>query len=216
MSEMDSREHWERVYRQKTEYAVSWYRPHLETSLAWIEELAGGRDAAIIDIGGGASTLVDDLLARGYTQLSVLDVAQGALEKARKRLGAAAEQVAWIEGDIRRTELAESSCDVWHDRAAFHFLTDSNDRLTYIRQVRRAVKPGGVVILSTFGTAGPQKCSGLHVARYGPAELVREFGSEFRLLNSLTEMHRTPLGTEQQFLYCSFRIERDRQRPSDQ
>lgn len=208
---MDAREHWERVYEEKPENAVSWYRPHLETSLALIEKLAEGRDAAIIDIGGGASTLVDDLLARGYTRLTVLDIAQGALERARKRLGPAAERVRWIAGDVRSIELAESSCDLWHDRAAFHFLTDSGDRHAYIRQVRRAMKPGGVVIVSTFGASGPKKCSGLDVARYEPAVLAREFGSGFRLLSSMNEVHRTPLGAEQEFVYCSFRAEQDRQ-----
>lgn len=211
---MDAREHWERVYWQKPETAVSWYRPHLETSLALIEELACGRDAAIIDIGGGASTLVDDLLARGYTRLTVLDVAPAALEKARKRLGSAAEHVQWITGDIRQIELTESSCDLWHDRAAFHFLNSSDDRLAYIRQAKRAVKPGGVLIVSAFGAAGPKQCSGLDVTRYEPADLAHEFGAEFRLLNSMTEVHRTPLGAEQQFIYCAFRAKRERQQPA--
>ncbi len=204
---MDARDHWERIHRQKSDNAVSWYRAHLATSLALIEETVSGRDAAIIDVGGGASTLVDDLLARGYTHLTVLDVAPTALEKARGRLGAAAEQIQWITGDIRQLEFAEASYDLWHDRAAFHFLTDDGDRTTYIRQVQWAVKPGGVVVISTFGAAGPEKCSGLDVVRYEPASMEREFGSGFRLLNSMTEVHRTPLGTEQQFLYCSFRVE---------
>jgi len=213
---MDAREYWERVYEEKSENAVSWYRPHLETSLDWIEELAGGRDATIIDAGGGTSTLVDDLLARGYTRLTVLDIAPAALEKARKRLGRAAEQVRWVAGDIRRIELAESSCDLWHDRAMFHFLCGSDDRRAYVRQVKRAMKPDGVVIIGTFGAAGPRKCSSLDVARYEPAGLASELGPGFQLLNSAIELHRTPLGVEQQFVYCAFRAARHRQQPANQ
>ena len=202
---MDARAHWERMYTEKAADAVSWYRPHLERSLALIEAAAPERSAEILDVGGGQATLVDDLLARGYERVTVLDISQAALEATGKRLGAAAERVTWLVADIRTVELAEGAYDVWHDRAVFHFLTEPRDREAYVRQVERALRRGGHVMVSTFGPEGPLKCSGLDVVRYDAERLHAEFGAEFELVGSSTELHETPFGTVQQFLCCHLR-----------
>ena len=203
---MDVKTHWEKVYTTKAPESVSWYRAHLETSLALIER-AVARSSSIIDIGGGESTLVDDLLLRGYKNLTVLDVSQTAIEVTKKRLGSTAEQVRWLVGDIVEIELEPHAYDLWHDRAVFHFLTSPERRLAYVRQVTRAVKPGGHVIVSTFGPEGPTKCNGLAVMRYDAESLHGEFGGGFRLVESSQELHQTPFGTTQQFLYCYCRLE---------
>ncbi|MDY0962047.1 class I SAM-dependent methyltransferase [Massilia sp. CFBP9026] len=204
---MDQRLHWETVYRTKAPDAVSWYAPHLDTSLALIERSAGAPSAAVIDVGGGEATLVDDLLARGYTDVSVLDISAEAVRVARERLGAQAGQAQWLVGDITRAELPERRYDVWHDRAVFHFLLEPAHRAAYVRQVARAMRPGGSVIVATFGPEGPTKCSGLDIVRYDAKGLHDEFGPAFRLVESRTELHRTPFGTTQQFMYCFCRVE---------
>jgi len=199
--------HWEKIYREKAPDAVSWYCPHLETSLALIEKVVPGRRASIIDVGGGESTLVDDLLAHGYQNITVLDVSQTAIDVTKRRLGSAAEGVQWVTADIVEDQLAPNAYDVWHDRAVFHFLTTLDQRVAYVRQVARAVRPGGHVIVSTFGLDGPTRCSGLEVVRYDADSLHAEFGVRFRLLDSIKELHNTPFGTTQQFLYCLCRVE---------
>jgi SAM-dependent methyltransferase len=204
---MDARSHWENVYVSKAPDAVSWYRPHLETSLELIEKVAKAHSTSIIDVGGGESTLVDDLLAHEYSNLSVLDVSPTAIDVTKRRLGHAAERVHWIIGDITNAELSPSAYDLWHDRAVFHFLRSVNERAAYVRQVAKAVRPGGHVLVSTFGPEGPTKCSGLEVVRYDAQSLHPEFGVHFRLLESLKELHKTPFGTTQQFLYCLCRVE---------
>jgi len=204
---MNPEAHWEAVFRTKAPDAVSWYRPHLEVSLNLIERHAPERSASIIDVGAGESSLVDDLLARGYNQLTILDVSQTAIEITKKRLGPAAERVSWIVGDVTQVPLASGSFDVWHDRAVFHFLTDLKQRQAYVQSVTNAVKPGGHVIVSTFGPQGPAKCSGLDVMRYDAGALHGEFGRRFRVEESSTELHRTPWGSEQQFVYCCCRVE---------
>ena len=204
---MDAKTHWEKVYATKAPESVSWYRAHLETSLALIEQAAVALSASIIDIGGGESTLVDDLVLRGYKNLTVLDVSRTAIEVTKKRLGSAAQQVRWLLGDIFEIELEPNAYDLWHDRAVFHFLTTAERRLAYVRQVTHAVKPGGHVIVSTFGPEGPTKCSGLEVMRYDAESLHGEFGGRFRLVQSSKELHQTPIGTAQQFLYCYCRLE---------
>lgn len=204
---MNLETHWEKIYREKAPDAVSWYRPHLETSLALIEKAAPERGVSIIDVGGGESTLVDDLLAHGYQNITVLDVSRIAIDVTKKRLGSASEGVQWIAADIVNGELATNAYDVWHDRAVFHFLTTMDQRVAYIRQVAHAVKPGGHVLVSTFGPEGPTKCSGLEVVRYDAESLHAEFGVRFRMLDSIKELHHTPFGTTQQFLYCLCRVE---------
>ena len=203
----DAKQHWEGVYRSKAPDAVSWYRPHLETSLALIERAAPEKSVSIIDVGGGESTLVDDLLTRGYVDITVLDISPTAIEVARRRLGAEAEHVHWLLADITEVQLEPNAYDVWHDRAVFHFLTAMRQRTAYIRQVARAVKPGGHVIVSTFGPQGPRTCSGLDVMRYDAESLHEEFGVRFRLVESSEELHHTPFGTTQQFLYCYCRVQ---------
>ena len=204
---MDAQTHWEKIYSEKAPNAVSWYRPHLETSLDLIEQAGAGASASVIDVGGGESTLVDDLLTRGYENITVLDISQTAIDANKKRLGTPSERVHWLVADITRDELGPSAYDVWHDRAVFHFLTSPSDRVAYARQVTRAVKHGGSVIVSTFGPEGPTKCSGLEVVRYDAESLHQQFGARFRLLDSREEMHHTPFGAVQQFLYCLCRIE---------
>jgi len=204
---MDRKAHWENVYGTKAPDAVSWYRPHLETSLALVERAAAEHSAEIIDVGGGASTLVDDLLARGYKNLTVLDISQAALDVARKRLGSAGAGVQWLAGDVTEVALPAQAYDVWHDRAVFHFLTAAEQRAAYVRQVLYAMKRGGHVIVSTFGPEGPVKCSGLDVMRYDAEALHAEFGARFRLVESSKELHQTPFGTTQQFLSCYCRVE---------
>jgi 2-polyprenyl-3-methyl-5-hydroxy-6-metoxy-1,4-benzoquinol methylase len=191
---MNARNHWEAVYRTRKPETVSWYRPHLDRSLDLIGRAPAGRSAAINDVGGGESTLVDDLLARGYRDICVLDISQVALDVAKRRLGADAVRVEWCVADIGEAVLPDRRYDVWHDRAVFHFLTRADQRKAYVRQVARAMKPGGHVIVATFGQEGPMKCSGLDVLRYDAPALHGEFGPRFRLLESVTEVHKTPGG----------------------
>jgi len=153
---VNTREHWERVYGAKGPTEVSWYAPHLDVSLRIIEQAAPERDSRIIDVGGGEATLVEDLLERGYRHLSVLDISATALDVAKARLGERAGDVDWMIGDATAFPLGHHRYDVWHDRAAFHFLTDPRDRVAYVRQVARAVEPGGHVIVATFGPEGPE------------------------------------------------------------
>lgn len=204
---MDNKQHWERVYATKAPDAVSWFAPHLETSLKLIHQATRDKHAAIIDIGGGEATLVDDLLADGYQDISVLDISQKAIDVSKARLGDRADQVHWYRADITDVVLPQNHFDVWHDRAVFHFLTLEHQRLKYVEQVMRSVKHGGHVIVSTFGPEGPQKCSGLDVVRYDATSLHSQFGKTFKLINSSTELHQTPMGTTQQFLYCFCRME---------
>jgi len=204
---MESKSHWEQVYKTKAPDAVSWYAPHLETSLKLIQQATHDKNAAIIDVGGGEATLVDDLLDHEHERISVLDISQTAIDVARKRLGSKGAKVAWYCSDITTATLPESYFDVWHDRAVFHFLTSEEDRQKYVRQVMRSVKHGGHVIISTFGPEGPEKCSGLDVVKYDAGSLHTEFGKTFQLIESSTEIHQTPFGTTQQFLYCYCRME---------
>lgn len=189
---MDMQQHWEKIYGTKAPDQVSWFRPHLETSLGLIERATqGDRTAAVIDVGAGASTLVDDLVNQGYRNLTVLDISQAAIDVARGRLGDAADWVRWIRADLTQAPLPQRSFEVWRDHAVFHFLTAPEDRLAYVRTVALALKPGGHVIISTSGPDGPLKCSGLDVVRYDTDSLYKEFGIQFRLVESLKELHQT-------------------------
>lgn len=199
---MRAKKHWEDLYHTKSPTEVSWFSPRLEISLSLIKHAAPELSASIIDVGGGASTLVDDLIASGYENITVLDIAETAIDAARKRLGSNAGCVKWLVADITQLALSEQSYDVWHDRAVFHFLTQSDERRAYIRQLMSAVRAGGHVIIATFGPEGPQKCSGLNVVRYHADSLRDELGPRFRLLESSKMLHQTPFGTSQQFLYC--------------
>jgi len=185
---------------------VSWFKPHLDRSLAFLEAANVSRVGGVIDVGGGASTFVDDLLDRGYTNITVLDVSRAALDAARGRLGERASLVQWICADVTDAGLPVGVYDFWHDRAVFHFLRDPLARGRYVAAVRRSLKPGGHIVVATFGPHGPEKCSGLEVMRFTPEALHAEFGSEFARLASATEIHTTPRGAEQEFVYCYCRM----------
>lgn len=202
---MNRKAHWQTVYGTKAPTVVSWYQPHLELSLKLIVGTGVSSQAGIIDIGGGASTLVDDLLMRGFKNITVLDISSIALGTSQARLGESAQTVTWLEADVLDTPLPKHTYDVWHDRAVFHFLTDSRDRRQYVAALEHAVKPMGHVIMATFGLDGPTKCSGLDVVRYNPDDLRAELDDQFMLVESYSETHRTPAGTTQQFIYCHFR-----------
>lgn len=199
----DLRGHWEGVYATKAETAVSWYQRHSYRSLAYVTALAS-KASHIVDIGGGASTLVDDLMERGYANVTVLDIADAALAKAKSRLGANASRVTWIVADITRWR-PPRSYDVWHDRAVFHFLTKAEDQDAYIRTLQAGTGPGAAVVMATFALDGPDKCSGLPVQRYSPQTLAARLGSPFVLVEEARETHATPWGSQQQFSYAVLR-----------
>lgn len=199
--------HWENVFRTKAPDQMSWHRPHLDLSLDLIQRFAPRRSASIIDVGAGESTLVDDLLALGYEGLTVLDVSRTAIEETRARLKKSADRVRWLVGDVTEVSLPSEPFDVWHDRAVFHFLVDADKRRKYVQAVLSGVRPGGHVIVSTFGPRGPQECSGLEVMRYDAQTLHGEFGRQFTIEASTVETHQTPWGADQQFVYCCCRVE---------
>lgn len=199
---MSDKRHWDTVYASKAVDEVSWFQPHPEQSLALLDRAGIQADAPIIDVGAGASCLVDALLDRGFGRVSVLDISAAALAHARARLGPRAAGVTWIEGDIRDVPLPESGYAVWHDRAVFHFLTDPAHRRAYLAQVRRALRPDGCLVVATFAPDGPSQCSGLPVVRYTPEALMAEFGDTFRLMEHVAEAHHTPSGKVQHFIYC--------------
>lgn len=200
---MSHEEHWERVYGAQNPTQVSWYAPSLERSLALIRSLAPP-SAAIIDVGGGASTLVDDLLALGHTAVSVLDISSSAIAVSKERLGARAAAVEWIAGDITSSQLPSNAYDIWHDRALFHFLEEPTDRRAYADLATRCLKPGGHAIMATFSLEGPKRCSGLDIVRYSADALSRELGPSFNQKQETHETHRTPSGGVQNFMYCLF------------
>ena len=199
-------EHWDTVYKTKGPDQVSWYRPHLERSLAFLKAASLSFDAGIIDVGGGASSFVDDVLDLGHSNVTVLDLSETALQAARARLGERATLVKWICADVTRAPLPDRAFDFWHDRAVFHFLRDPLARSDYVDTVRRSVKLGGHIVVATFGPHGPEKCSGLDVLRFTPETLHAEFGADFAKVGSTTEMHTTPWGNEQEFVYCYCRL----------
>jgi len=200
----DTATHWNAIYRSKDPTQVSWYQPHLARSLDLIARTGVGPDAHLIDVGGGASTLVDDLLMQEFRHLTVLDVSSKALGVSRARLGQQADAVTWNNSDITAAQLPRAYYDLWHDRAVFHFLTNAEDRRHYVATMREALKPGGHAILATFALQGPPRCSGLEVIRYSPDALHAELDGDFRLIEALDEAHQTPFHTVQQFMYCRF------------
>jgi hypothetical protein len=199
-----TRSHWDGVYGTRGETDVSWYQPHSLRSLAMIAAAAPDHGASIVDIGGGASTVVDDLLARGYTDVSVLDVSDTALAKSKARLGPAASKVSWLVADITRWT-PPRSYEVWHDRAVFHFLTGTAQQDAYLAALAGGTHPGSAVIIATFALDGPERCSGLPVQRYSAPSLAKRLGPRFTLVDQAAETHRTPSGTEQRFQYSLFR-----------
>jgi len=208
MSGEDRAGHWDRAYAAKPIQRLGWYRPALERSFAWIESLRLLLDVPFIDIGGGASTLVDDLVQAGYRDITVLDVSATALAHAKERLGEPAAAVRWIVADVTTADLPADAYALWHDRAVFHFLVDAGERDRYRAALARSLEPGGHLLIGTFAPDAPPRCSGLPVERYDRDKLVAEFGDDFVLLESVEEMHVTPGGVEQNYLYCLFRYER--------
>ncbi len=199
---MDRKSHWSGVYQAKAVTDVSWHQEHPELSVELIRSAQAERSARIIDVGAGASTLVDHLLADGYSDITLLDLSAEALNAVRERLGELSSPITFLTGDVTDIALPEHAFDIWHDRAVFHFLTDPVLRQKYVETARRAVKPGGHVIVATFALDGPTQCSGLTVDRYDAASLHSAFGDGFELLDSTYETHRTPWGSEQKFVYC--------------
>jgi len=199
---MNTKTHWETIHQTKTPSQVSWYQEHSRLSLQFITNTGVDKSGRIIDIGGGISTLVDDLLANDYQNVSVLDISAASLHTAQQRLGSQAQKVNWIEADITQAQLPSQFYDVWHDRAVFHFLMNAEDRQKYVETVRHSVKQGCHVIVATFAPDGPQKCSGLEVVRYSEDSLHNEFGDDFEVVDSTRETHHTPFGTDQKFVYC--------------
>lgn len=202
---MKRKAHWERIYAKHAPNEVSWFQVKPEISLRMVEASGVGPDGLIIDVGGGASTLVDHLLDAGYKNVSVLDLARAGAEQARARLASRADEVKWLEADITRFE-APHRWDLWHDRAVFHSLTEPADRAAYRASLFRCVASGGQVIIATFGLEGPRRCSGLDVVRYSPESLAAELGPGLTLVESEAELHRTPKGALQAFNYCRFRL----------
>lgn len=199
---MNATTHWEHIYETKAPTQVSWYQEHADLSLQFIRRTGIHPKGQVIDVGGGASTLVDDLIAAGFQHVTVLDISAASLLLARQRLGASAAAVTWIEADITQVALPGPAYDVWHDRAVFHFLTQPADRQRYVNTVRHAVRKGGHVIVATFAPDGPDRCSGLEVVRYSPTSLHAEFGEDFAIVDHARQTHPTPFGTEQRFIYC--------------
>ena len=201
---MDRKGHWENIYKTKKLTEVSWYQPFPETSLTYIRNLGLEKNAAIIDVGGGDSFLVDFLLAENYTNISVLDISDESLNRAKQRLGERAAEVTWIQRDILIYEPKEKF-DLWHDRAAFHFFTSEEEVRKYIQSLKNATKPASHCILGTFSKEGPEKCSGIDVRQYSTADLITLFSTDFNVLSCSNVIHETPSGATQDFSFCSFR-----------
>lgn len=204
MSEPIRQAHWENVYATKGEGDVSWFQERPDVSLDLIKATGVDADAAVVDVGGGASRLVDALLDLGFTSVSVLDLSEKALATSKARLGARAGRVKWLVADVITWQPAESY-DVWHDRAAFHFLTDAKDREAYAECVLKAVRPGGHVIIGTFAPDGPERCSGLPVMRADAKSIEAMLGDSFVLVESRRHDHTTPSGAVQHFQFSRFR-----------
>jgi SAM-dependent methyltransferase len=204
MSDASRQAHWEKVYTTKGEKEVSWFQENPAPSLELIALTGLSEEAAIIDIGGGASRLVDDLLARKFRRLTVLDLSGAALAAARERLGDSGTDVQWVIADVTKWEPTETY-DLWHDRAAFHFLIDHADQSAYVDRLKKAVKLGGYVIIGTFAPDGPERCSGLPIVRYDAATLAKTLGSDFVLIDTRRHEHATPWGAIQRFQFSTFR-----------
>jgi len=204
MTDLDRQAHWQNVYRTKGEQQVSWSQPSPEPSLGLIERLAPMKDASIVDIGGGASRLVDALHERGYRHVTVLDLSEAALQSAKARLGAGAASVQWVAADATQWQPPQAF-DIWHDRAAFHFLVEAGDRDAYIARLHQGVKRSGYAIIATFALDGPEKCSGLPVQRYDHVALGKALGPEFALVHHQPHHHVTPWGAAQSFQFSVFR-----------
>ena len=197
---------WNNVYKSKKIDAVSWYSSHLEISLELIKKYCPKKDQALVDIGAGRSTLVDDLVSLNYSNLTLLDISEEAIKQTLQRLGKLGSTISVKIGDISTITTQENQFDLWHDRAVFHFLTEAKQRKKYKDNLKRSLKNNGIVVLATFGPNGPDKCSGLDTVKYSEQNLVDELGNDFQLLGSEISLHQTPFETSQQFIYCWFRL----------
>lgn len=202
---MDSKQHWETTYATKSTTQVSWYQAVPTVSLELIAKANLDRGASIIDVGAGASSLVDELVKRDY-RVTVLDLSAQALSVVRTRLGDHADRVRFLEADVTTVALPSGEFDLWHDRAVFHFLTTAEQRAGYLRTLHHALRPRGYALIATFDSDGPQRCSGLDVVRYSPQTLQQELGEHFVLVDERRELHKTPAGGEQRFQYSLFRV----------
>lgn len=201
----DRTNHWETVYQQKAPTAVSWYSPHLDVSLKLLEQAGLNSASRVIDVGGGASTLVDDLIERGVAEITVLDLSAASLEVAQERLGPRGRRANWLVGDITQIDLPVAAYTHWHDRAVMHFLTEPADVQAYAAQVAHALAPGGYAVIGGFAPDGPERCSGLPVARRSAEDIAAVLGAKFVLVGSHAERHQTPAGVEQSFVYALLR-----------
>lgn len=199
------RSHWDDVYTTKAADMVSWFQDHPAPSLDLIERTGLAKSGAIIDVGGGASVLIDRLLDGGHTDLSVLDIARAGLAVAQERLGERAGRVTWIAEDLTTWQPPQGAFSIWHDRAVFHFLIEEADRAAYMHALDRSVRPGGFVILAPFALSGPERCSGLLVRRYSADMLQAELGPGYSLVDQRPQTHVTPAGNRQDFLWCLFK-----------
>lgn len=197
------KQHWENVYADKSPLEVSWYQQQPEISLHLIQNACVDNNAAIIDVGGGASTLVDHLYANGYKNIAVLDISEAALKHTQERLGSISNDIEWIISDITEYK-ASHPVDIWHDRAVFHFLTDESDRKKYIRALKKSLTPGGNLIIAAFAIGGPTRCSGLDIVQYDAGKMQVELGDDFQLVEQHSETHTTPSNASQAFTYYKF------------
>jgi len=201
---MNEAEHWEEIYSTKPVTQVGWYAPHLENSMKWIAELNLAADDPIIDVGGGASTLIDDLLQLDHRKLTYLDLSQRAIQLTKERLGKPSSAITWLCGDVTKIELPSKYYCLWHDRAVFHFLIEPEVQQIYRDSILKALKIGGYFLIGAFSLNAPPKCSGLPVQRYTSEILCKTFGKDFALRRHQNETHNTPSGVEQEYVYCLF------------
>ena len=204
MENFDRKKHWENIYQTKALNEVSWYQPIPETSLEMINKYQIPLNAKIIDIGGGDSFLVDHLLAKGYQDITVLDISEAAIERAKKRVGENAGKVKWIVTDVAKFQPQEQY-DFWHDRAAFHFLTEEQEISNYIDAVQKSLNPSGILLIGTFSEQGPKKCSGIEIKQYSEISLIERFKKNFEKIECMSVDHKTPFDTIQNFIFCTLR-----------
>ncbi|TXB60105.1 class I SAM-dependent methyltransferase [Phaeodactylibacter luteus] len=204
MEKFDRKNHWESIYQTKQLNEVSWYEPTPETSLDFLKQFDVPKSAKIIDIGGGDSFLVDHLLDKGFQDITVLDISEAAIARAKKRLGDRAESVKWIVADASKFQPVEQY-DFWHDRAAFHFLTDEKEVSNYLQTAQKSIKPSGVLVIGTFSEQGPKKCSGIEIKQYSEKTMTERLKNFFEKIQCITIDHKTPFDTIQNFVFCSFK-----------
>lgn len=204
MENFDRKKHWENIYQTKELSDVSWFQPTPETSLEFFKQFKVPKSAKVIDIGGGDSFLVDHLLNQGYEDISVLDISASAIERAKQRLGERAELVTWIVADAASFQPTEKY-DFWHDRAAFHFLTDEREISNYLETAQKSIKADGVLVIGTFSEQGPKKCSGIEIKQYSETTMTERLKKFFDKIKCITVDHQTPFNTIQNFVFCSFR-----------